>query len=150
MLLSHVSGSLYTAACAGMIRILQLLCSSSSFIILLLSRTGVPKQHRGEVWKFLSEQNLLRQTVSSQPPPDNTPYKELLKQVSSEQHAILIDLGTSDMHYTHISTPTLTCSAYTQACSTYTPPRHPPHIPLLFSLLYVALSTVLSFNLERL
>uniref|UniRef100_A0A674MSF4 TBC1 domain family member 4 n=1 Tax=Takifugu rubripes TaxID=31033 RepID=A0A674MSF4_TAKRU len=54
---------------------------------------GVPKQHRGEVWKFLSEQHLLRQTVSSQPPPDNTAYKELLKQVSSEQHAILIDLG---------------------------------------------------------
>lgn len=107
MLLSHVSGSLYTAVCAGMIRILQLLCSSSTFIILLLSRTGVPKQHRGEVWKFLSEQHLLRQTVSSQPPPDNTAYKELLKQVSSEQHAILIDLGTSDMHYTHISTPTL-------------------------------------------
>lgn len=126
MLLSHVSGSLYTAVCAGMIRILKLLCASS-FIILLLSRAGVPKQHRGEVWKFLSEQHLLRQTVSPQPPPDNTAYKELLKQVSSEQHAILIDLGTSDMHCTHISTPTLTCSANTQAWSTYTPPRHPTH-----------------------
>ncbi|CAF87893.1 unnamed protein product, partial [Tetraodon nigroviridis] len=54
---------------------------------------GVPRQHRGEVWKFLSEQYLLRQTVSTQPPTNNTSYRELLQQVSSEQHAILIDLG---------------------------------------------------------
>ncbi|XP_034395749.1 TBC1 domain family member 1 isoform X1 [Cyclopterus lumpus] len=54
---------------------------------------GVPRQHRGEIWKFLSEQYLLRQTVPSRPPANPTPYKELLKQLTSQQHAILIDLG---------------------------------------------------------
>ncbi|KAM4583871.1 TBC1 domain family member 1 isoform 3-T4 [Odontesthes bonariensis] len=54
---------------------------------------GVPRQHRGEIWKVLSEQYLLRQTVPSRPPSNHTPYKELLKQLTSQQHAILIDLG---------------------------------------------------------
>uniref|UniRef100_A0A8C7YZB2 TBC1 domain family member 1 n=1 Tax=Oryzias sinensis TaxID=183150 RepID=A0A8C7YZB2_9TELE len=54
---------------------------------------GVPRQHRGEIWKFLSEQYLLRQTVPARPPSNPTPYKELLKQLTSQQHAILIDLG---------------------------------------------------------
>ncbi|KAM6941081.1 TBC1 domain family member 1 isoform 2-T6 [Lycodopsis pacificus] len=54
---------------------------------------GVPRQHRGEIWKFLSEQYLLRQTVPSRPPANHTPYKELLKQLTTQQHAILIDLG---------------------------------------------------------
>lgn len=54
---------------------------------------GVPRQHRGEIWKFLAEQYRLRQTVPSRPPSNHTPYKELLKQLTSQQHAILIDLG---------------------------------------------------------
>ncbi|XP_064190522.1 TBC1 domain family member 1 isoform X2 [Anguilla rostrata] len=54
---------------------------------------GVPRQHRGEIWKFLSEQYLLSQRVPSRPPGNHTPYKELLKQLTSHQHAILIDLG---------------------------------------------------------
>uniref|UniRef100_A0A667XYI4 TBC1 domain family member 1 n=1 Tax=Myripristis murdjan TaxID=586833 RepID=A0A667XYI4_9TELE len=54
---------------------------------------GVPRHHRGEIWKFLSEQYLLRQTVPSRPPANHAPYKELLKQLTSQQHAILIDLG---------------------------------------------------------
>nr|XP_057921477.1 TBC1 domain family member 1 isoform X4 [Doryrhamphus excisus] len=54
---------------------------------------GVPRQHRGEIWKFLSEQYLLKQTVPSRPPTNDAPYKELLKQLTSQQHAILIDLG---------------------------------------------------------
>ncbi|MED6239954.1 TBC1 domain member 1 [Ataeniobius toweri] len=62
-----------------------------SFVCLFHS--GVPRQHRGEIWKFLSEQYLLQQTVPSRPPSNPTPYKELLKQLTSQQHAILIDLG---------------------------------------------------------
>ncbi|KAM8880109.1 TBC1 domain family member 1 isoform 2-T3 [Spinachia spinachia] len=54
---------------------------------------GVPRQHRGEIWKLLSEQYLLRKTVPSRPPTNPTPYKELLKQLTTQQHAILIDLG---------------------------------------------------------
>ncbi|KAJ8410977.1 hypothetical protein AAFF_G00180120 [Aldrovandia affinis] len=54
---------------------------------------GVPRYHRGEIWKFLSEQYLLSQRVPSRTPGKDTPYKELLKQLTTQQHAILIDLG---------------------------------------------------------
>jgi len=64
--------------------------------------SGVPRQHRGEIWTFLAEQYVLRQTVPSRPPAKQTPYKELLKQLTSQQHAILIDLGESPTHtHTH-------------------------------------------------
>ncbi|KAM8970066.1 TBC1 domain family member 1 isoform X7 [Sarcophilus harrisii] len=55
---------------------------------------GVPRHHRGEIWKFLAEQYHLRhQYPSSKQQPKDVPYKELLKQLTSHQHAILIDLG---------------------------------------------------------
>nr|XP_019597493.1 PREDICTED: TBC1 domain family member 1 isoform X3 [Rhinolophus sinicus] len=53
---------------------------------------GVPRHHRGEIWKFLAEQFHLKRQLPSKQPKD-TPYKELLKQLTSQQHAILIDLG---------------------------------------------------------
>ncbi|XP_057186788.1 TBC1 domain family member 1 isoform X2 [Triplophysa rosa] len=66
---------------------------------------GVPRQHRGEIWKFLSEQYLLRQEVPSPKPPNNgTPYKDLLKQLTSQQHAILIDLGRTFPTHPYFST----------------------------------------------
>lgn len=65
-----------------------------ALLSIFLSLSGVPRQHRGEIWKFLSEQYLLRKEVPSTKPHNNdTPYKELLKQLTSQQHAILIDLG---------------------------------------------------------
>ncbi|XP_064005197.1 TBC1 domain family member 1 isoform X5 [Pogoniulus pusillus] len=54
---------------------------------------GVPRHHRGEIWKFLAEQYHLKHQFPSKQPPKDTPYKELLKQLTSQQHAILIDLG---------------------------------------------------------
>ncbi|XP_074848694.1 TBC1 domain family member 1 isoform X2 [Carettochelys insculpta] len=54
---------------------------------------GVPRHHRGEVWKFLAEQYQLKHQLPSKQQPKDTPYKELLKQLTSQQHAILIDLG---------------------------------------------------------
>ncbi|XP_074128458.1 TBC1 domain family member 1 isoform X5 [Sminthopsis crassicaudata] len=55
---------------------------------------GVPRHHRGEIWKFLAEQYQLKhQYPSSKQQPKDIPYKELLKQLTSHQHAILIDLG---------------------------------------------------------
>ncbi|XP_006895486.1 PREDICTED: TBC1 domain family member 1 [Elephantulus edwardii] len=54
---------------------------------------GVPRHHRGEIWKFLAEQYHLRYQFPSKQQPKDTPYKELLKQLTSQQHAILIDLG---------------------------------------------------------
>ncbi|XP_027692000.1 TBC1 domain family member 1 isoform X5 [Vombatus ursinus] len=55
---------------------------------------GVPRHHRGEIWKFLAEQyHLKHQFPSSKQQPKDIPYKELLKQLTSHQHSILIDLG---------------------------------------------------------
>ncbi|XP_066576566.1 TBC1 domain family member 1 isoform X2 [Amia ocellicauda] len=54
---------------------------------------GVPRHHRGEIWKFLAEQYQLVHQLPSKQPTRDTPYKELLKQLTSQQHAILIDLG---------------------------------------------------------
>ncbi|XP_062372156.1 TBC1 domain family member 1 isoform X2 [Sardina pilchardus] len=65
---------------------------------------GVPRQHRGEIWKLLSEQYNLRQQVPSKSPSTDTPYKELLKQLTSQQHAILIDLGRTFPTHPYFST----------------------------------------------
>ncbi|KAM9143639.1 TBC1 domain family member 1 isoform 4-T5 [Pangshura tecta] len=54
---------------------------------------GVPRHHRGEIWKFLAEQYHLKNQFPTKQQPKDTPYKELLKQLTSQQHAILIDLG---------------------------------------------------------
>ncbi|XP_053073439.1 TBC1 domain family member 1 isoform X5 [Acinonyx jubatus] len=54
---------------------------------------GVPRHHRGEIWKFLAEQHHLKHQFPSKQQPKDTPYKELLKRLTSQQHAILIDLG---------------------------------------------------------
>ncbi|XP_021503391.1 TBC1 domain family member 1 isoform X3 [Meriones unguiculatus] len=54
---------------------------------------GVPRHHRGEVWKFLAEQFHLKHPFPSKQQPKDVPYKELLKKLTSQQHAILIDLG---------------------------------------------------------
>ncbi|XP_060134906.1 TBC1 domain family member 1 isoform X4 [Zootoca vivipara] len=54
---------------------------------------GVPRHHRGEIWKFLAEQYQLKPQFANKQLPKDTPYKELLKQLTSQQHAILIDLG---------------------------------------------------------
>ncbi|XP_041121135.1 TBC1 domain family member 1-like isoform X4 [Polyodon spathula] len=54
---------------------------------------GVPRHHRGEIWKFLAEQYQLRHPLPSKHQAKDTPYKELLKQLTSQQHSILIDLG---------------------------------------------------------
>lgn len=68
-------------------------------------KQGVPKGKRGEVWQFLAEQFCLKQ-----PPIDthdfpnyNTPYELLLKQLTSQQHAILIDLGRTFPNHPYFS-----------------------------------------------
>ncbi|KAF7248320.1 TBC1 domain family member 1 [Varanus komodoensis] len=53
---------------------------------------GVPRHHRGEIWKLLAEQYLLKHQFPNKQQPKDTAYKELLKQLTSQQHAILIDL----------------------------------------------------------
>ncbi|XP_053420127.1 TBC1 domain family member 4 isoform X2 [Nycticebus coucang] len=54
---------------------------------------GVPKSRRGEIWQFLALQYRLRHRLPDKQQPPDTSYKELLKQLTAQQHAILVDLG---------------------------------------------------------
>ncbi|XP_060732100.1 TBC1 domain family member 4 isoform X1 [Tachysurus vachellii] len=54
---------------------------------------GVPKSRRGEVWLLLSQQYRLRHRLPQRQQPPETSYQDLLKQLTTQQHAILVDLG---------------------------------------------------------
>ncbi|XP_036915238.1 TBC1 domain family member 4 isoform X1 [Sturnira hondurensis] len=56
-------------------------------------KEGVPKSRRGEVWQFLASQYRLRHRLPTKQQPPDISYKELLKQLTAQQHAILVDLG---------------------------------------------------------
>ncbi|XP_053563900.1 LOW QUALITY PROTEIN: TBC1 domain family member 4 [Bombina bombina] len=56
-------------------------------------KEGVAKGKRGEVWQFLSVQYRLRHRLSNKQQPSDVSYNELLKQLTAQQHAILVDLG---------------------------------------------------------
>ncbi|XP_020388174.1 TBC1 domain family member 1 isoform X2 [Rhincodon typus] len=66
---------------------------------------GVPRQHRGEIWKLLAEQHQLRYRLPVKQQPKDTPYEELLKQLTSHQHAILIDLGRTFPTHPYFAAP---------------------------------------------
>ncbi|XP_053988184.1 TBC1 domain family member 1 isoform X1 [Hylaeus volcanicus] len=70
-------------------------------------KQGVPKGKRGEVWQFLAEQFCLKQPpIDTRDFPNyNTPYDLLLKQLTSQQHAILIDLGRTFPNHPYFSSP---------------------------------------------
>ncbi|XP_047670746.1 TBC1 domain family member 4 isoform X4 [Tachysurus fulvidraco] len=54
---------------------------------------GVPKSRRGEVWLLLSQQYRLRHRLPQRQQPPEISYQDLLKQLTTQQHAILVDLG---------------------------------------------------------
>ncbi|XP_070693811.1 TBC1 domain family member 4 isoform X3 [Pempheris klunzingeri] len=54
---------------------------------------GVPKSRRGEVWLLLSHQHRLRHRLPQRQQAPDTPYHDLLKQLTAQQHSILVDLG---------------------------------------------------------
>uniref|UniRef100_A0A146WW95 TBC1 domain family member 4 n=1 Tax=Fundulus heteroclitus TaxID=8078 RepID=A0A146WW95_FUNHE len=54
---------------------------------------GVPKSRRGEVWLLLSHQRRLQHRLPHRQQAPDTPYYDLLKQLTAQQHAILVDLG---------------------------------------------------------
>lgn len=54
---------------------------------------GVPKSRRGEVWLLLSHQHRLRHRLPQRQHAPDTAYHDLLKQLTAQQHAILVDLG---------------------------------------------------------
>ncbi|XP_075055922.1 TBC1 domain family member 4 isoform X2 [Mixophyes fleayi] len=56
-------------------------------------KEGVPKCKRGEIWQFLSVQYRLRHRLPSKQLPSDITYSDLLKQLTAQQHAILVDLG---------------------------------------------------------
>ncbi|XP_053772281.1 TBC1 domain family member 4 isoform X2 [Desmodus rotundus] len=56
-------------------------------------KEGVPKSRRGEIWQFLALQYRLRHRLPTKQQPPDVSYKELLKQLTAQQHAILVDLG---------------------------------------------------------
>ncbi|CAH2223854.1 TBC1 domain family member 4 isoform X2 [Pelobates cultripes] len=56
-------------------------------------KEGVPKGKRGEIWQFLSVQYRLRHRLPNKHTPSDVSYSELLKQLTAQQHAILVDLG---------------------------------------------------------
>ncbi|KAL4604984.1 TBC1 domain family member 4 isoform X1 [Arapaima gigas] len=56
-------------------------------------RQGVPKSRRGEVWHLLSQQHRLHHRLPCKQQPPDTHYQDLLKQLTAQQHAILVDLG---------------------------------------------------------
>lgn len=62
-------------------------------VFCLSSCTGVPKNRRGEVWLLLSYQHRLRHRLPQRLHAPDTPYHDLLKQLTAQQHAILVDLG---------------------------------------------------------
>lgn len=56
-------------------------------------RAGVPKNRRGDIWLLLSHQHRLRHRLPQRLHAPDTPYHDLLKQLTAQQHAILVDLG---------------------------------------------------------
>nr|XP_057938399.1 TBC1 domain family member 4 isoform X2 [Doryrhamphus excisus] len=54
---------------------------------------GVPKSRRGEVWLLLCHQHRLRHRLPQRQHAPDVPYRDLLKQLTAQQHAILVDLG---------------------------------------------------------
>uniref|UniRef100_A0A8C1KNZ9 TBC1 domain family member 4 n=1 Tax=Cyprinus carpio TaxID=7962 RepID=A0A8C1KNZ9_CYPCA len=65
---------------------------------------GVPKSRRGEVWLLLSQQYRLRHRLPQRQQPPETPYQDLLKQLTAQQHAILVDLGRTFPTHQYFST----------------------------------------------
>lgn len=70
-------------------------------------RQGIPKNKRGEVWHFLAEEfsEKLAPVDVHHFPNYNIGYDNLLKQLTSHQHAILIDLGRTFPNHPYFSSP---------------------------------------------
>ena len=63
---------------------------SNLFSLSLLYTIGVPKDRRGEIWRFLLKQDALRHKRETTPSMTLS-YRELKEMRSVHQHAILID-----------------------------------------------------------
>lgn len=71
----------------------------NTFNIFSLLRTqGIPKNRRGEIWRYLLKQDLLRRKPSTMPSVSLS-YKELKEMRSIHQHAILIDCSKHKIYF---------------------------------------------------
>ncbi|KAF7242034.1 TBC1 domain family member 4 [Varanus komodoensis] len=68
-------------------------------------KDGVPKSRRGEIWQFLAVQHRVRHRLPNKQQPPDISYKELLKQLTAQQHAILVDLGNFRHRYSGRQAP---------------------------------------------
>ncbi|CAG9857662.1 unnamed protein product [Phyllotreta striolata] len=70
-------------------------------------RQGVPRGKRGDAWLFLAERYSAKTAPvdSTKCPNYYVPYDKLLKQLTSHQHAILIDLGRTFPNHSYFSSP---------------------------------------------
>ncbi|ODM87530.1 TBC1 domain family member 1 [Orchesella cincta] len=71
---------------------------------------GIPKHKRGQVWQFFMQQRKMgtdQSTSSTNYSHINLdiPYEQLLRQLTSQQHAILIDLGRTFPSHQYFSSP---------------------------------------------
>ncbi|XP_074514821.1 TBC1 domain family member 4 isoform X2 [Sebastes fasciatus] len=64
---------------------------------------GVPKSRRGEVWLLLSHQHRLRHRLPQRQQAPDIPYHDLLKQLTAQQHSILVDLGRTFPNHQYFS-----------------------------------------------
>lgn len=67
---------------------------TENILCFLTSLTGIPRYQSGDVWIFLRSHMEKRKASFLQPCPEHEPYAELIKHLTTHQHAILIDLGT--------------------------------------------------------
>ncbi|KAK6645189.1 hypothetical protein RUM43_001465 [Polyplax serrata] len=70
-------------------------------------RQGIPRTRRGDVWYYLSHQDctIPPSFDSSSFPNYDVPYEDILKQLTSFQHTILIDLGRTFPNHPYFSAP---------------------------------------------
>lgn len=59
---------------------------------------GIPRLRAGEIWVFLRSHMERRSASILQPCPKYEPYSDLIKQLTTHQHAILIDLGKAHIN----------------------------------------------------
>lgn len=70
-------------------------------------KSGVPRAKRGEVWMMLAKQNSQNHPSSDSTsfPNFDTPYLELLKNLTEHQHAIFMDIGRTFPYHNYYKAP---------------------------------------------
>ncbi|KAG1671766.1 TBC1 domain family member 1 [Nymphon striatum] len=73
--------------------------------VLKAVKDGIPRHKRGDIWIFLANQNALKNPAPVGDIDTTLPYRDLLKDLTSHQHAILIDLGRTFPSHPYYARP---------------------------------------------